>query len=43
MMYGVAYVAIVTIAQFPLTVYEGFFREHSYGLSNQTFLAWLGD
>ena len=43
MIYGVAYVAIVTIAQFPLTVYEGFFREHSYGLSNQSFLAWLGD
>jgi STE24 endopeptidase len=43
MIYGVAYVAIMAVAQFPLTVYEGFFREHSYGLSNQTFLAWLGD
>ena len=26
-----------------MTVYEGFFREHQYGLSNQTFGAWLGD
>ncbi|HEX4370133.1 MAG TPA: M48 family metallopeptidase [Rhizomicrobium sp.] len=43
MIYGVAYVAIMAVAQFPLSVYEGFFREHSYGLSNQTFLAWLGD
>jgi STE24 endopeptidase len=43
MIYGVAYVAIMTVAQFPLSVYEGFFREHSYGLSNQDFMAWLGD
>ena len=26
-----------------MTVYEGFLREHAYGLSNQTFAAWLGD
>jgi STE24 endopeptidase len=24
-------------------VYEGFFREHAYGLSNQSFWQWLGD
>jgi STE24 endopeptidase len=24
-------------------VYEGFFREHKYGLSNQTFAAWMQD
>jgi STE24 endopeptidase len=28
---------------FPLTVYENFLREHDYGLSNQTFVQWLGD
>ncbi|MDQ2712734.1 MAG: M48 family metallopeptidase [Acidobacteriota bacterium] len=28
---------------FPLTVYEGFFREHQYGLSNQSFGGWLRD
>jgi STE24 endopeptidase len=28
---------------FPLTVYEGFFREHKYGLANQTFGPWMGD
>jgi STE24 endopeptidase len=43
MIYGVVYVAIMAVAQFPLSVYEGFFREHSYGLSNQDFMAWLGD
>ncbi|HZQ40466.1 MAG TPA: hypothetical protein VFA87_06725, partial [Rhizomicrobium sp.] len=43
MIFGVAYVAIMAAAQFPLTVYEGYFREHAYGLSNQDFLAWLGD
>ncbi|HXL71312.1 MAG TPA: M48 family metalloprotease, partial [Rhizomicrobium sp.] len=43
MIYGVAYMAIMAVAQFPLSVYEGFFREHSYGLSNQDFMAWLGD
>jgi STE24 endopeptidase len=43
MIYGVAYVAIMAAAQFPLSLYEGFFREHSYGLSNQDFMAWLGD
>jgi STE24 endopeptidase len=43
MIYGVAYVAIMAAAQFPLTVYEGYFREHSYGLSNQDFMSWLGD
>ena len=31
------------ILGFPLSVYEGFFREHQYGLSNQSFAAWLSD
>ncbi len=29
-------------ATLPLTLYEGFFREHAYGLSNQNFLAMAG-
>ena len=41
--YGVAYVVLTTIASFPLTVYEGYVREHAYGLSNQNFAAWFGD
>ena len=41
--YAAAYIAIVTTATFPLTVYEGYVREHAYGLSNQDFTAWFGD
>jgi STE24 endopeptidase len=42
-LYWVVYLAVTTVLTFPLNVYEGFFREHAYGLSNQTFGAWLGD
>jgi STE24 endopeptidase len=36
--------AVATAAlTFPLTVYEDFFREHKYGLSNQDFASWLRD
>jgi STE24 endopeptidase len=41
--YAAFYVTAVTVLGFPLTLYEGFFREHAYGLSNQGFGAWLGD
>jgi STE24 endopeptidase len=43
MLYAACYVPIVTIATLPLTWYEGYFREHAYGLSNQDFWQWLGD
>lgn len=43
MLYVVAYVPLVVAATFPLTLYEGFFREHAYGLSTQSFWQWLGD
>ena len=43
MIYWAEYLVAISIALFPLTVYEGFFREHQYGLSNQTFGAWMGD
>jgi STE24 endopeptidase len=42
-LYAAAYVAIVFAAEFPLALYEGYFREHAYGLSNQSFAAWLAD
>src|SRR5580692_11454847 len=37
------YIVLTFILGFPLTVYENFFREHRYNLSNQTFGAWFGD
>jgi STE24 endopeptidase len=40
---GALYLLAVAVLSFPLTVYEGFIREHQYDLSNQTFGAWLGE
>ncbi|HEX4165131.1 MAG TPA: M48 family metallopeptidase [Bryobacteraceae bacterium] len=42
-LYWIQFVCSMTLLLFPLTVYEGFIREHSYGLSNQTWLQWLRD
>lgn len=39
--YAVLYIVVTTVLTFPLTVYEGFFREHAYGLSNQSFMEWF--
>jgi STE24 endopeptidase len=39
-----AQLAVVTaVLFFPLTAYQGFFREHAYGLATQTFGSWFGD
>ena len=42
-LYWVQYVVAVSLLSFPLLVYEGFLRERSYGLMNQTFGAWFID
>jgi len=39
--YGAFYILASAILTFPLLVYTGFFREHRYGLSNQTFGPWF--
>ncbi len=41
--YILAYFVLTTVITFPLTVYEDFIREHTYGLSNQNFVQWFGD
>lgn len=41
--YWIQYVVVTAVLFFPLTIYEGFFREHQYGMSNQNFGGWLGD
>jgi STE24 endopeptidase len=41
--YWVQYLLVTSVVTFPLTVYEGFVREHQYGLATQTFTPWLGD
>jgi len=40
---SVQYILATALLGFPLTLYEGFIREHRYGLSNQTFGEWLRD
>ena len=41
--YWVQFFVVTSVLTFPLTVYEGFFREHSYGLLNQNFGQWFRD
>ncbi|HET9766012.1 MAG TPA: M48 family metallopeptidase [Thermoanaerobaculia bacterium] len=41
--YALGYMLLTFVLGFPLAAYASFFREHKYGLSNQTFSAWLGD
>jgi len=43
MIYAAVYITIVTLLTLPLALYEDHVREHSYGLSNQGLLGWLGD
>jgi len=42
-LYSVQYIVVATILFFPLTMYQGFLREHQYGLATQTFLPWMRD
>ena len=41
--YWVMFIVLVSVIQLPWSIYEGFVREHAYGLSNLTFGAWLGE
>jgi len=41
--YGVIITLLAWVVGLPLAYYEGFVREHAYGLSNQTFAKWFGD
>src|SRR5436309_10071181 len=41
--YTIGFAIITWALNLPLNCYEGFVREHQYGMSNQTFGAWFGD
>ncbi len=41
--YWAEFLVVISVLTFPLGVYEGFVREHKYGLATQTFGPWLGD
>jgi STE24 endopeptidase len=43
LIYWVQFLVVTSILGFPLGVYEGYFREHQYGLATQTFGPWMGD
>ena len=42
-LYWVQFIVVVTVLTFPMSLYEGYFREHKYGLLNQTFGPWMRD
>ncbi|HET9767483.1 MAG TPA: M48 family metallopeptidase, partial [Thermoanaerobaculia bacterium] len=42
-LYAASYIAIATLVLLPWDAYEGYFREHQYGMSNQDFGAWFGE
>jgi STE24 endopeptidase len=41
--YWIQFIIVMSVLTFPLTVYEGYFREHKYDLLNQHFGAWMLD
>ncbi len=41
--YWAEYLVLTSVLLFPLTVYEGYFREHKYGLATQSLGPWLND
>jgi STE24 endopeptidase len=43
LLYALQYTLATAVLSFPLALYTDFFREHQYGLSTQTFGAWMGD
>jgi STE24 endopeptidase len=42
-LYWVEYLVLTTILAFPLSWYEGLYREQKYGMATQTFGPWMGD
>ncbi|HEV7672422.1 MAG TPA: M48 family metallopeptidase [Thermoanaerobaculia bacterium] len=42
-LYSVGYFIAAALLTLPLTIYQDFWREHSYGLSNMTFGSWFRD
>ena len=41
--YAVFYISFTTVVTLPWSLYEGYFREHQYGMSNQDLAGFLGD
>src|SRR5947209_8110577 len=41
--YWIEYLVVTTVLTFPLAWYEGYYREHQYGMATQTLGPWMGD
>jgi len=41
--YWCEYLLLTSVLTFPLGIYEGYVREHKYGLATQTFGPWMND
>ena len=41
--YALLFIIVFSVLTFPMTIYEEFYREHAYGLSNLTLQGWLGE
>jgi STE24 endopeptidase len=41
--YAILYLFAAFLLHFPINFYQNFIREHTYDLSNQTFIQWLSD
>lgn len=43
LLFAVPYIVLITAITAPFAIYTEFFREHAYGLSNQSFAEWGGE
>ena len=43
LIYWAEFSTVIFVLTLPMTIYEGFFREHQYGLATQTFGPWMSD
>ena len=43
LLYFFQFLVVMAVLEFPLSVYEGYIREHKYGLATQTFGPWMRD
>jgi STE24 endopeptidase len=43
MLYALLFTLVTALLSLPLAYYEGFVRQHAYGLSNQSLAKWAGD
>jgi STE24 endopeptidase len=41
--YWLQYLVVASLISLPIAIYEGYFREHQYGLATQTFGPWMID